>query len=608
MNVNKALDKVEKYYFFILLILYAVAVLYINPFGQFAVNDDWDFYTHVRNFMQLDFVKNRFIDSSFVLQGLLGSVWARVFGLSFTSLKTLTIIVTILFLFGLCKILDQLKLNVWIKVLAGITIMFNPFVLMSSLTFMTEMYFLTVILWSVYFLIKYVESARTKYAFLAVLVGTSSILIRQVGFLFVPGIILSLLLIALMNKFVIRWKYVFCYALIFGAFSAIAVFWPQYSLPGDSKYELMLKSARGLLDYKRLLDLLYYYIPYFGLCLLPLGVYMFGKLPLLLKVALLWIASQLYMSFYVYDIFRFGNVFYPEGLMIKNNYVAHITLYDNVIFKPILSLVVLVAAFSVITYLLLEWLNPLWVKVYHATEPFLPSFLSKYLLIKPRIIITERSFISISVSLAVLFVFLTLPVLAYKKLFDRYLVNGLVLAVIWVCVSIRNTERVSTNSLLHAVNYTVGFLIAIVYVVYSVSLNQDFFTTTRLQWKQVADLRAQGVEGSIFLSDTYLKFDHIFSKPNNERLSVTLTGEKYRCYSQKLVISDSANPVYKYLAHKERNHSKITSDPTPYEGTYFPGFRLPTLVDSKIRYKQETFVLQEMLVGNKTFIETYCEY
>ena len=142
--------------------VYLVTVFLVSPWGNFAVNDDWDFYTHVRNFMEGDFTKNSLIDSSFVLQGLMGAGWAKIFGLNFTSLKVLTISFTLLMLLGIYKILLQQKVLRAYQFLILFAIAFNPFVYMSSLTFMTENYFLAFLIWSIYFYLCYLEDGKSR--------------------------------------------------------------------------------------------------------------------------------------------------------------------------------------------------------------------------------------------------------------------------------------------------------------------------------------------------------------------------------------------------------------------------------------------------------------
>ena len=57
---------------FFALIIFSVTLYLIKPYRyNFAINDDWDFYLHVKYFLDGIYVKNAFIDSAFILQGFI---------------------------------------------------------------------------------------------------------------------------------------------------------------------------------------------------------------------------------------------------------------------------------------------------------------------------------------------------------------------------------------------------------------------------------------------------------------------------------------------------------------------------------------------------------
>ena len=107
-------------------LVYVLSVLVIFPFSEYAVNDDWDFITHVRNFSRLDFTKNSLIDSSFVLQGLVGVAWTKLFGLSYPALKVLTVLATVCFLFSVDQVLKLHGKTDFIRFSTLALALFNP--------------------------------------------------------------------------------------------------------------------------------------------------------------------------------------------------------------------------------------------------------------------------------------------------------------------------------------------------------------------------------------------------------------------------------------------------------------------------------------------------
>ena len=84
--------------FLLVLFIYLVAYLFVFPFGEFVVNDDWIFVRQIEAFLQGAFKINALVDPTFIAQGVSGFLWSKVFGLSFFSLRMLTLVFTSFFL------------------------------------------------------------------------------------------------------------------------------------------------------------------------------------------------------------------------------------------------------------------------------------------------------------------------------------------------------------------------------------------------------------------------------------------------------------------------------------------------------------------------------
>ncbi|KKS14242.1 MAG: hypothetical protein UU72_C0051G0011, partial [candidate division WWE3 bacterium GW2011_GWB1_41_6] len=136
-------------------------------FGNFPVNDDWVFVRQVEAFSKGIFTLSAELDPSFISQGFLGLFWGQLFGYSFASLKVLTFIVTLVGLLFFVKILKLFKVPRNYLVVSGLLFLFNPLIFASAFTFMTDNYFLTFTLISVYFYLKYFMADRSmRYAVL----------------------------------------------------------------------------------------------------------------------------------------------------------------------------------------------------------------------------------------------------------------------------------------------------------------------------------------------------------------------------------------------------------------------------------------------------------
>lgn len=555
-----------KRYFLLILAVYLATIAFIKPLGEFATNDDWDFITHVRNFRQLDFVKNSLIDSSFVLQGALGALWTLVFGLSFNALRALTMLVTVIFLWGVKKLLDLYTISTFEKVITLLTILLNPFVLPFSFTFMTELYFLALTSWSVYFICVYQKSVNKKHLFYAVTIACLSLFVRQLGLLLVPAILLMGMLADKKSGTKICIKTYAILSTLFIISSAISFLWPQYNADSETPFQIIFNASKNFQTIISTPLNLYATIPYLGVSLIPFALVAFAKLKTILKPIPIILTALTFFSFYSRDLFYLGNNLYPEGLMLKNYYAQQITLFDNIIFKTFLTCATLFSFYAVTTMLISKWrtLN----------------------------------------HLSILAIFFIVPIVAFGDYFDRYLINGIIMVIILSALTINKSQNKLTKALYVAPLTFLAF--------FSICLSQDFFSTTKEQWAQAKVLQTnQNVGNKVYLSSTYTRYFSVFNKPNGPKISSAMpTGIKYLCYIQKKVVPNKYNPTYDYL-EKLSNSTKITKIlPNPkIEGNKtLPGYRPPTWDKKKILVETQIPSVIYNAVDSKVFVQTYCEY
>lgn len=167
----------------LVLALYFMFVFVIGISGEFPINDDWIFKRQVDAFLLGIKPLSELIDPSFIFQGGLGYAWAKLFSADFSDLRKLTIIHFVLFLVGVYKILSNLEISDSLKFLTFIALGFNPLIFFSSFTFMTEVYFISYLVWGIYFYLKYFESRKLGYLLFALVLTSITILIRQVDVL-----------------------------------------------------------------------------------------------------------------------------------------------------------------------------------------------------------------------------------------------------------------------------------------------------------------------------------------------------------------------------------------------------------------------------------------
>jgi hypothetical protein len=131
--------------------IWAAAIAFINPRGNFPINDDWDFALAAWRFAQTGhFQFTAFTAVSLRAQVLWGALWTRLFGESFDVLRMSTLVLAAATLLIVHRILLRAGLPRAGRIVATLALGFHPIFLWSSCTFMTEVPFVfasSVALW-----------------------------------------------------------------------------------------------------------------------------------------------------------------------------------------------------------------------------------------------------------------------------------------------------------------------------------------------------------------------------------------------------------------------------------------------------------------------------
>jgi len=181
--------------YLIIVCLYIVTILLVNPKGEFPLNDDW---SYTRSALQFAAGNGMHVDEwsapSVVGQALYGGLLIRVFGMRFLVLRLSTLAASCAIALGLWFALAQLGIESWVAWLAVLSWVFNPLQLNLSFTYMTEIPFLFFIAASIVLYLLYLARRRS---WLLALVGASlgyAFLIRQTAVLFAAALVIALLL------------------------------------------------------------------------------------------------------------------------------------------------------------------------------------------------------------------------------------------------------------------------------------------------------------------------------------------------------------------------------------------------------------------------------
>ncbi len=556
-----------------LLILSVVVVLAtiitINPFNSnIPINDDWDFYLHVRYFLDGYFMKNAFIDSAFILQGFLGMLWSTIFGLSFVKLKILTTIFFISFLLGVYKFGSTFTQNKKVLALLVLAIAFNPIVFISGLSFMTEIYFLAFFIWSLVLFNSYTKNRSLKTLFFVAILTGGSLLVRQFGFVLFAAYVGALILEAFQVKVsrILNLKHVLLFSGVFSLFVYVLAVFPQVRASNTNfatKTVSLLGTGEDLLG--NLKDLPFV-LTYLGFFLLPL----LGVLVSKSKAFLYSLVFSIPIAFVLYnvDIFPIGNVLHIEGLFAKSNFVHTLSLFDNVLFK--LSLSYLVALTTVCLIRNRELQESLRLK----------------------------SLSLFNISLMLLLVGMVLAAFVTNGALERYYLNFFVIAEILIFTLVGS--RLKTAKALIP-----GLILLITITTF---LTYDFFASETLKWR-IADRisREWGINDGIQLSGVYSRYIYTsqFKDPRNANTN-QIEGN-FVCHVQKYTEGGSGF-LYKVLNKLETDPTigRMITNPPIHNSRETPGFLNVYSFRHKIKYKESYFTPLAMLLNQDTFIAGFC--
>lgn len=180
----------------LLILSWFAAVLFVSPFGDFPINDDWAYAKNVYNLAHDGkFVVDTFPAMNLVSQTFYGAVIAKLFGFSFLSLRLSILLLSVVASLVLKRTLEILiPGNYWYSLMMTLVFFFNPISLLLSMTFMTDLFFISMIVFSVYFFLRYSNTGNPWFYVLFCAFCVGAVLCRQ------HGLLLSCLTFSLLRR------------------------------------------------------------------------------------------------------------------------------------------------------------------------------------------------------------------------------------------------------------------------------------------------------------------------------------------------------------------------------------------------------------------------
>src|SRR3989344_1075884 len=146
------------------LLICALIFLLILPLSlkiDFYQNDDWVYYKNVEYFLNGDFRLDPYLGPTFYVQGLMGMLFSKLFGLGRLPILTLIVSVVNLFILGVI-LLKFFKKKLFDTLLLSFLYFFNPVQVYSMWGFMTDNYFMLCFFTAMYFFLEYETFKKHK--------------------------------------------------------------------------------------------------------------------------------------------------------------------------------------------------------------------------------------------------------------------------------------------------------------------------------------------------------------------------------------------------------------------------------------------------------------
>lgn len=174
--------------------LWTCLILFVNPVGEFMVNDDWSFVRCLEAWRQdgriiaTGWGFSRAPGGPFLMVHLWwGHLFTQVWGYSLTALRLSVLLLGLLGSLGLFLLLRGAGATLALAGLGTLTIMVNPLYLSQSFTFMTDITFAALMIFALLTLIQGFSRGSITLAGFGLLLVLGAVCTRQIGLILVPA-------------------------------------------------------------------------------------------------------------------------------------------------------------------------------------------------------------------------------------------------------------------------------------------------------------------------------------------------------------------------------------------------------------------------------------
>ncbi len=189
----------------VLILIYILLGCFLFSFENYPVDDDWSYIKIAETFHHTGKMQfTPWTAMSLVFQVWWGTCFTKLFGYSIEILRLSTLVISLLGLIFIYLLLQELKHHWQTSLFVVCLILFNPFSFPLNFTFFTDHFFISLLFISTYFYYKAFKDDKDIYLFIASLVASFSVLVRQNGILIPLSVFVYLLISKRSFKTIIR--------------------------------------------------------------------------------------------------------------------------------------------------------------------------------------------------------------------------------------------------------------------------------------------------------------------------------------------------------------------------------------------------------------------
>jgi len=461
-------------YEIILIIVWILFALIINPIGNFPLNDDWAYGKTVETLLKEGIYRpENWPAMTLIAQIYWGYLISLIFGFSFTILRFFTIILGIIGILFLYRILKKIALNNNVAFIGALIMVINPLYLSLSYTFMTDVPFAAIFIIATYFFFEALKKQNNLFLILASFFSLIAIFIRQLGLLLPLSFAITYIISHKLSKrSVIKVIIPFIISVLI-----LQIF--SYWLKNTGRMPENYEKVGGLINvikeqFNRHIfnDFVFRIGISFRFCaifLLPLMIFIapkvFSKLICAKKYLSFWISGILTVIYFFVNFSRFfiSNILYNIGIgpkLLKDTYILHNnnSPYIDKFFIYVISVIGILLLFILLVLLVYSF-----IELVQKIKKREFDFKVKILIFSFLTLIFYSYFLFISVSY-----------------FDRYFIISLILILFILIASYGDTITYKGN-----VKRISAFVTFFIIACFSIIGTHDYLSWNRARWKAI---------------------------------------------------------------------------------------------------------------------------